>query len=223
MDPQTVFALASTVNFAAGWDAKFSESNTKNAVFHAPNGDITTPFMNKTIWSHTYYRGKNFGAIALELTGSNRMWLILPDEGYTTADILAGEEYLRMTLDPGSWESKGAYELHLSLPKFDVVNQTDLSEGIKAMGVTDIFDHTASNFTPITDTPMLAVNGINHAARVSIDEDGCVAAAFTVINPPTGGDPAADEKLDFVLDRPFLFVVSGRDNLPLFAGVVNKP
>jgi len=223
MDPQTVFALASTVNFAAGWNKKFSEGNTKNAVFHALNGDITTPFMNKTILSHTYYRGKNFGAIALELTGSNRMWLILPDEGYTTADILASEEYLRMTLDPGSWESKGAYTLHLSLPKFDVVNQTDLTEGIKAMGVTDIFDRTVSNFTPITDTPMLAVNGINHAARVSIDEDGCVAAAFTVITPPGGGPPPDIDKLDFVLDRPFLFVVSGRDNLPLFAGVVNEP
>ena len=223
LDPQTVFALASTVYFTAGWDKKFSNGNTKDALFHSPNGDMITPFMNKTITQHTYYWAENFGAISLELTGNNRMWLILPDEGYTTADILASEDYLRMTLDPGSWETKRTFKINLSLPKFDVVNQMDLIEGIKAMGVTDIFDYTISDFTPMTDTPMLYVDQINHAARVSIDEEGCTAAAFTVISLPGAGMPSECDELDFVLDRPFLFVVSSRDNLPLFAGVVNKP
>jgi serine protease inhibitor len=224
LDPQTVFALASTVYFSAGWDAKFSEGNTKDAVFHAPNGDITTPFMNKTMSQHTYYWGENYGAISLELTGDNRMWLILPDEGYTTTDILASEDYLRMTLDPGSWENKRTYKINLSLPKFDVVNEMDLIEGMKAMGVTDIFDYTVSDFTPMTDTPMLYVNQISHAARVTIDEKGCTAAAFTVINMEPGAMPPPElEEIDFVLDRPFLFIVSSRDNLPLFAGVVNEP
>ncbi len=224
LDPQTVFALASTVYFTAGWDAKFSEGNTKDAVFHAPNGDLTTPFMNKTITRYTYYWGDNFGAINLELTGDNRMWLILPDEGYTTTDILASEDYLRMTLDPGSWENKRTYKINLSLPKFDVVNEMDLIEGMKAMGVTDIFDYTVSDFTPMTDTPMLYVSQISHAARVTIDEKGCTAAAFAVINIGPGAMPPPElDEIDFVLDRPFLFIVSSRDNLPLFAGVVNEP
>ncbi len=93
------------------------------------------------------------------------MWLILPDEGQTTADILASEGYLRMTLDLGSRENKGAHEIHLSLPKFDVVNQMDLIEAMKTMGVTDIFDYAISDFTPMTDTPMLYVNQINHAEQ----------------------------------------------------------
>lgn len=223
LDPQTVFALASTVYFTAGWESKFSKSNTKDAVFHLSNTDKTVPFMHKTMIGWSYYWSENFTAIYLELTGNNRMWLILPDEGYTTADILSGEDYLRMTLDPGSWENKGSYQINLSLPKFDVVNQMDLIEGMKAMGVTDIFDHTVSDFTPMTDTPMLYVNQINHGARVSIDEEGCRAAAFTVISVPGAGPPPELDEIDFVLDRPFLFVVSSRDNLPIFAGVVNHP
>jgi len=31
------------------------------------------------------------------------------------------------------------------------------------------------------------------------------------------------EEVDFVADRPFLFVITGRDGLPLFVGVVNQP
>lgn len=223
LDPETVFALASTVYFTAGWKGKFSEGNTRDAVFHTSNGNLTTPFMNKSIQC-TYYWSDNFGAIALELTGENRMWLILPDEGYTTDDILTSDDYLRMTLDPIGWENKHGYKVNISLPKFDVDSQTDLIEGMKAMGVTDIFDYTISDFTPMTDTPMLYVNQINHAARVSIDEDGCIAASFTVIsNAPGAAPPIELDEIDFVLDRPFLFIVSSRDNLPLFAGVVNEP
>ena len=32
-----------------------------------------------------------------------------------------------------------------------------------------------------------------------------------------------DDEIDFVLDRPFLFVIESNDGLPLFVGVVNEP
>ena len=217
LDPATAFALASSIYFTAAWQDQFSTVKTKEDVFHSPGGELSVPFMNKTMNGHMFFWGENYSAIYLQLTGNNRMWLILPDEGYTTADVLADGQY------PGSWENKGSYQINLSLPKFDVVNQMDLIEGMKAMGVTDIFDHTISDFTPMTDTPMLYVDQINHAARVSIDEEGCRAAAFTVISVPGAGPPPELDEIDFVLDRPFLFVVSSRDHLPLFAGVVNHP
>lgn len=223
LSPESVFALASTVYFTASWKEEFSQRNTKDAVFHSPEADLTVPFMNKTMHRHMCYWADNFTAIYLHLTGNNRMWLILPDEGFTVADILESEDYLQMTLDPSSWENKRVYDINLSLPKFDVSNQMDLCDGMKAMGLTDIFDYSISDFTPMTDTPMLYVGQINHAARVAIDEKGCVGAAFTVIDVEAGAMPTEPDEIDFVLDRPFLFVVSSRDNLPLFAGVVNEP
>ena len=38
-----------------------------------------------------------------------------------------------------------------------------------------------------------------------------------------GAAQPPDEIIDFVLDRPFVFVVTNRYDLPLFAGVVNEP
>lgn len=223
LDPLTVFALASTVYFSAGWSDEFYEGATKDAVFHCTDKDLMTPFMNQTFTQYTYYRGENFGAISLWLTGSNSMWLILPDEGHTVDEILESDDYLRMTLDPGSWENQKEYKINLSLPKFDVVSQRDLIEGMKNLGVTDIFDSEISDFSPMTDTPFLYVSQINHAARVAIDEEGCVAAAFTVIAADGEGMPIGLKEIDFVLNRPFLFIVSSRDNLPLFSGIVNEP
>ena len=40
-----------------------------------------------------------------------------------------------------------------------------------------------------------------HAARVTIDEDGCTAAAFTVMSVDAMSAPPAEE-VDFVLDPP---------------------
>ena len=112
----------------------------------------------------------------------------------------------------------------MSVPKFDVVSDLDLLPGLKALGVTDALDWTVSDYTPLTagnDEIFLAQ--ARHAARVSIDEEGCEAVAYTVLagDNTTGLPP--DDEVDFTLDRPFLFAIEGPDRLPLFAGVVNQP
>ena len=77
------------------------------------------------------------------------------------------------------------------------------------IGLRDVFAHHTT------------LNQTSHAARVVIDEEGCIAAAFTVLAP--GGEAPPEEEVDFVLDRPFLFCVTGNGGLPLFVGVVNDP
>lgn len=221
LSPNTVFALASTIYFTAGWTDEFSEEHTYDDTFHTPTGVIQTPFMHQTR-RDTYYRGSNFGAIYLRLNGNNQMWLILPDEGFTTEDILKSDEYLQLTLNLGNQLYGIEYEIHLSLPKFDVVQQQDLIQGMKNLGVTDIFSN-ASDFSPISSMKNLFISQINHAARVTIDEEGCTAAAFTVIEAAGDGAPSEVEEIYFTMDRPFLFLVTSRDHLPLFAGIVKQP
>lgn len=218
MDPRTVFALASTIYFSADWESSFSEKSTREAIFHANNVSIKTQFMNNYISGGTYYWGNGFGAVRLELSGENDMWLILPDEGKTVDDVLASGEYLQMCT--GNWKNRKQYDIRLSLPKFDISSRTDLVEGMKQLGVTDIF-HSVSDFSTLTDDSVV-VNKIDHAVRVAVDEEGCIAAAYTVVHVYKG-IPEAQNELDFILNRPFLFVITSRDQLPLFAGVVNQP
>ncbi len=223
LDSATVFSLASTVYFSAGWENEFSKSDNTQKEFHCKDHDLITTFMNRSLFG-TYYMGENFGAVRLDLSGDNAMWLILPDEGVSLEEVIAGGEYLEMTLNPGSWEKQVNIKINLSLPKFDVSSQMDLIEGMKNMGITDIFDYTIADFRPMSDTDELYVGKINHAGRVVIDEEGVIAAAFTVIDVYGGVIvPPELKEIDFILDRPFLFIVSSRDRLPLFAGTVYEP
>ncbi len=218
--PQTVFALASTMYFSAKWETRFREECNTPGTFTGSQGQQDVEFMNQSLGS-TYYRGENFGAVQLPLSGENSMWIILPDEGVTVQQVLEGGEYLTMTLNPGNWTNKKTCLLHLSIPKFDVNQQSSLIPGLQSLGVTEIFGN--GDFTPLADAEDLFVSDITHAARVLIDEEGVEAAAFTLsITNATGGAPDPDE-ITFTADRSFLFTVSSRDNLPLFAGIVDRP
>ena len=152
------------------------------------------------------------------------MLLILPDEDVAAEDLLAEKEVLDFIFDHHAWENQKFLIVNQSVPKFDVVSDFSLISGLKNLGVKDVFDFSEADFTPLlgdTELP-LAVNEAKHAARVMIDEEGCTAAAFTVMIA-CGAAMPPKEQVDFVLDRPFLFVINGQDGQPLFVGIVNQP
>lgn len=58
--------------------------------------------------------------------------------------------------------------------------------------------------------------------RVMVDEEGSTAMAYTVLAVAGAGMPP-EEEVGFVLDRPFIYAITKRDDLPLFVGMVNQP
>ena len=221
LSPETVLALASTIYYKAGWADEFFEGGTSTDTFHAPGGDVERDFMHQTR-EGTVYRGNGFTAVSKRMREGGWMWLILPDEGTDVNAVLAGD-MMPFLLNGGNSARLGYYNIHLSLPKFDVSSRMDLADGLRALGVTDVFGSTA-DFTPITDADGVFVGKVEHAARVTVDEEGVEAAAYTVM-PVPGDAEHGDEPEDyyFTLNRPFLFAITGTDGLPLFVGVVNQP
>lgn len=221
LTPNTLMALVTTIYFRAKWEDEFSKNNNTSDVFHAVNGDVECEFMNCTETYGRYYVGEKFSATSKSLENSGSMWFILPDEGVDIKDILTDEQALAlMCMDISKVESK-TLRVNLSLPKFDVKSKLDLASGLKNLGVTDCFSASEADFSPLTDGSIW-LDKVEHGARVAVDEEGVVAAAYTAMMLCGAAMPPEDE-VDFVLDRPFVFVITGADNLPLFVGVVNNP
>lgn len=220
LDPDAVLALASTVYFQARWTEEFEKEDTEQGIFHTPSGDVDCEFMHQTR-DQAYYCSGEFSAVAQDFTSGGTMWFILPDDGVSIDDLLADPEVMEFIMEGYAFENHEFVTVNMSVPKFDVSSSLDLTEGLKALGITDIFDSEAADFSPITSIRDAAVTQAQHAARVTIDEEGCTAAAYVQLGMGGGGMP--DREVDFVLDRPFLFVIAGMDGQPLFAGVVNQP
>lgn len=216
LDPETVMALATTIYYKAKWGNEFNPNATADGTFHAADGDQTAPFMHRSAVD-SYYWGEGFGAVAQEL-GDGKMWLILPDEGVTPDELIAKGDIFTMT--NSGWDNSKRLVVNLALPKFDVVSDMDLSAGLARLGLGELFDPARADFSPITEeADGIALSQAKHAARVKIDEEGCEAAAYTVLMMAGSAMPPKDE-IDFVLDRPFIFIVTSEDNAILFAGVV---
>ena len=150
------------------------------------------------------------------------MWLILPDEGVDMDTVLT-EDALYDLLDPAFvWEDQKTLKIHQYIPKFDVSSDTEMQKGLAAMGITDVFDPDDADFTPLTDNKNVCLSQAKHAVRVAIDEEGVTAASYVVMMMAGAARPP-EEEMDFILDRPFLFVLTGTDEVVLFMGVVNQP
>ena len=232
LDQEIVMALYSTVYYQAQWGHSYSKQpflKDKNTVdvFHGVNGDLQCTFMHKEKINTYYYWGDDFGAVYLPLRDGSRMWFFLPDEGKTVDDVLESGEYahfLFFQVYPEDMQSHRRYmKVNLSLPKFDIRSSGDLKEDLQSMGITNIFDPKNAGLShAVTGDLDVWFTAVNQATRVAIDEEGVTAASYIEM-PAAGAAPPPEEIIDFILDRPFLFVITNRYNLPLFAGVVNNP
>ena len=223
LNADTVLALVSTLYYSASWHDKFSSAATTQDVFHAPNGDVSTDFLHSSD-SNTVYYGDGFSAIGLSLENSGRMWLLKPDEGVDAAELLQNKDALGLLLANGNWSQTQRARVNLSLPKFDVSSDLDILDTLAQLGITDVMDGTKSDFTPLTAAnDSLALTQAKHAARVKIDEDGCEAAAYTILGVEATAMMGPEDEIDFTLDNPFVFAITGIDGLPLFVGLVNQP
>ena len=211
--PQTVLLLASTIYYQANWDEKFHDKANSQRIFHTENGPVTATFMNDVIFGADYYVGKDCRAVRLALEDGSFMWLTLPNEG---VDPLSVAHFYR---EPGDIQP---VQLTLSVPKFDISAKTDLKGALEQLGITDIFSANA-DFSPITSDQTLPLRGVEHTARVAIDERGVIGAAYTSITVPGAAKPPEYPQAELIFDRPFTFSIISSYGIPLFTGIVGNP
>ncbi len=217
LQERTVIALASTVYFSARWQDEFDRKDTVSDTFHATAGDVICDYLRRENWDTDVYSGEGFRALSLEFgADSCRMWFVLPDEGVSPDTLLASGAWL------GNMGEGQTSRVSLRVPKFDVSGDMDLAAGLQALGVTDVFDEERADFSPLSDDGG-CLTRIQHAARVMVDEEGCTAAAFTVELKDGSMMPKDPPRVDFHLDRPFLFYITGDTGNVLFSGVVEQP
>ncbi len=227
-----VAAIATTVHFKASWQDEFEKTATYEDVFHARSGDSRVSFMRR-VDAFMTCKGNGFTAAFIPFNVAGGMWIFLPDEGVSpeqlninsslTGAVLCSADGRQCSDSDGKPLYKYDHvQLVLSLPKFDVDAELDLKGMLRNMGIHDVFDPEIADLSGLVSNVQAYVTSASHAARVKIDEEGCEAAAYTVITVDALGW-MEQKPLEFKVDRPFAFAITGSDGLPLFTGIVNEP
>lgn len=215
-DADTAFAIASTFYFNGKWEEPFDKAKTHDAIFHGATGDRTVPFMETSLET-SVLRTEDFDAVPLPFDGGATLWVVLPAEGKID-DVATGHAFVHLV--EAFEKSASPYLVQIRMPKLDIASAFSLIPLMEKLGIHQAFDTQHANFAPLTGDLDVFLSQANHATRLTVDEDGAQAAAYTVLEAETTAMPFYDN-LDFIVDRPFLMVLTGLDHAPLIVARVN--
>ncbi len=216
-----VLDIVSTIYYKAQWSDNFNPENNTQDIFHGTKNDATVEMMHRSDMMSAY-RTDKFTAVGLNLKDSGNMFFYLPEEGTDVNALLTDPDVLKATVETEIDDPNRLYPLvNLTIPKFKVSEKTDLLPILRELGISDALDPELSDYTPLTkDRDDIYLAKADHAAMIEIDEQGVTGAAYTELEVDGAG--AIIEELDFVLDRPFMFVLTGRDGSVLFSGIIRN-
>lgn len=212
IQPDAVLVLTDTLYFAADWATPFGKYGTVDGTFTTLDGDELDVRLMRELELDDR-RGVGDGFVGAEIPyagGEYSMLVLVPDIGRYDDLIARLDQDLLDEVDASF--TTGPYEL--LLPKWSNEYQIDLYEWLTDIGAAP------GSYPKIR--PDTFLDAAVHAADITVDEYGTVAAAATALGFAESGPP--EPELTIAADRPFVYLIRHRDSgLVLFAGHVADP
>ncbi|GBG61314.1 hypothetical protein CBR_g20349 [Chara braunii] len=246
LDALTRLVLVNALYFKAPWATKFDPALTRPRPFMLSSRvSVNVPTMKvRGLEGSVHSMCKNEGASAnfsvLRLpyampdaedeemvTPGAAMYIFLPTKADGLADLVAEltpdqlSRCLSMSLSPSS-------EVRISelrIPRFRVASDSLLlKDALKSIGIVDAFDPEYANFTAMSDVSTgLYVSQVFHKAFVEVNEEGSEAAAATGATVMVRSAPVRNRPVNFIVDRPFLYIIQDASGSIVIMGQVYDP
>lgn len=187
--------LANAIYFRGDWASQFDELATKEDTFTDRNNlESQMQFMNQ-IGYFEYFEENGLQIVKLPYKdGKTSMYIALTDD-----------RQIDLTQKITEMSSK---RVQLSIPKFEVKFEVELSDVLKEMGIVTAFKEYEADlkgmFTEISENTF--ISSVVHKTFISVDEFGTEAAAVTGISVGVTSMPT-DEPILFKADRPFTYII----------------
>ena len=212
LDPDAVLYLLNAIYFKAKWTEKFNPEETHYKNFTKQNG-IAVKHKMMYRQTRTLY-DKNEMCQMLYLPYGNKdfgMYILLPDKGKTTADIIQGlsAQGLKRQLNGMKDEN-----VDILIPRFSTSSETTLNHVLSAMGMPLVF-------TPRAELPNMAqgekdlyVSLIDQKTKIEVNEEGTEGAARTLLRALKGDE--SPKIVDFHVTRPFVYLIIEKHSGAIF-------
>lgn len=214
----TVMYLVSALAFDAKWERPFKSYEVWEGTFTARNGqEQTGDFLHGAVGQYLQDETAE-GFLKTYAGGKYAFAALLPEESTSIEDYvnqLTGERLHAILASPID-ES-----VEIALPKFKAEFSAELSENLKALGMTDAFDGANADFTALgtSDEGNIYISRVLHKTFMQVDEEGTKAAAATAVDATT--ESAALYPHSVLLNRPFVYmIVDLETKLPIFLGAL---
>ncbi len=221
--PDTVLVLQNALLFAARWERRFTKASTiEKQPFTRADGSTSRADLMTSTRPYTLVAGPGWRALRLPYNGGGAtggptlaMDVILPNRVISPAGLPAstwGEATRLLTAAQAEDRAAG---VRLRLPRLGLSSQpTDLTGVVESLGVRlGSQDHIGPN---------VSVSQVVQQVRLTVAEEGTVAAALTEITARSGALAGWEE--DFVVDHPYVLrIVDQASGIALIEAAVLDP
>uniref|UniRef100_A0AC34RAG4 Serpin domain-containing protein n=1 Tax=Panagrolaimus sp. JU765 TaxID=591449 RepID=A0AC34RAG4_9BILA len=218
--------LANSLFFEANWLTDYFDTlSTKKDVdfFVNPDKIVKADFLaNDT--DFIYGSFENLQICALPLKNKQFfMYFVLPRKRFGLFEMF---QELNKEKLAEIFAIEKEIHIYLRIPKFKIEMDVQLTENLKQMGISDVFDREKCDVSQISAEPNLNVDDIRQKCFIMINEEGVKAGAIT-LSDIRGAGLYSDPMPFFTADHPFAYFIveklqSNRCNI-LFAGIVAEP
>ena len=217
LDPDAVMYLINTVLFDAEWESIYKKDEIRDGTFTALDGTKRAVSMMYSAEQRYLDDGKATGFIKPYKNGYSFVAL-LPN-----GDISLGDYVASMTGKSFIDTIKNAKDIPVetAIPKFSYDYDIEMSDALKALGMTLPFDSTKADFSSLgsSDSGNIFISRVLHKAYIAVDEKGTKAGAATAADIKATSD--TEGLYSVTLDRPFVYaVIDDACGLPVFIGAV---
>lgn len=219
--PDVVMYLINAIAFEAEWAEVYERDQVHDGTFTKEDGTKQTVKMMYDTDFFTYLEDENATGFVRKYQGGKYAFVaLLPNEGISVSDYLEAldSEALHVLLSESHMT-----EVKTAIPKFETEYRTEMSEVLKAMGMTLAFNGDNANFSGIGTgaNGNIYIGRVIHQTFIQVGEKGTKAGAVTVVEMPTNGAPAIKEPKQVYLDRPFVYmIIDCENNVPFFIGTM---
>jgi serpin B len=202
----TEMVLTNAIYFLGNWHLKFDERRTRRLPFHITTSKKLDILMMNKEANFKYKKEKDLQVLELPYKGQDlSMLILLPDkiDGITKLEKEISYKNLKR------WTSGLAFQnVWLTLPKFKITNNAELSKIFVNMGMSVPFSPKNADFSGISLPKRLYISAIFHKAFVDVNEKGTEAAAATaVVMTKPVSEEMPKKFIVFRADHPFIFLI----------------
>lgn len=219
LSPDCVMALINAIYFNGKWAIDFNDKTSKEN-FKTISGNKVKLDMMSVSHKLTYSSVDDWAMVEIPYgNGAFKMSVVLPPEDIPFKK--AAEEF-----NSDRWASlfHGSFaDVNLRMPEFKFEYEVkDLKQVLTELGMTDAFTG-AADFSKMAEIPagdVLYIGDVKQKTFIDVNRKGTEAAATTVVEMDYTSAVRPDLKnVDFIVDRPFFFLIrEATTNSILFIG-----
>lgn len=207
----------------SGWGVEFQEAQFGD--FTNYDGSVTkdVPYIQSCDFTGVYRESQDYGIVSVPLLEGFHFDILLPKEGADYPGL--SEDSFRDLLTLSAADEYDA-TICLKMPVFEASSGLYSLNPFEKLGISpEVFDRSNihNNFPNILESGADFCPAFAFGAVLRVDRDGIFGKAGMYNNPrviPSNNqDPGSSRpRIDFTVNRPFIYSVSNKDGIPLFAG-----